>query len=240
MNPSDALLKKLNLHSDLDAADAAAVRKLSCQFRELSPGEDFFHQGERPDASAIVVEGMLARYHSLRAGGRQYLSLHIQGDWPDAQGLFLDTMDHSVCALGKASVCAIPHAELIRLFKERPSLGFAVWRETLIDAAIFREAITNNSRRPGLVRLAHFFCEVYFRAEAVGLTSAGACSLPLNQSQVGEMLGMTLVSVNRHLQSLRKSKAADLARSNLKILDWHKLTSLGEFDPAYLQLASHR
>jgi CRP-like cAMP-binding protein len=240
MHPSDALLRKLKLHSDLDAADAAAVRKLSCQYRELSPGEDFISQGDRPHASAIVVEGMLARYHVLRAGGRQYLSLHIQGDWPDAQGLFLDRMDHSVCAVGKAAVCAIPHAELIRLFRERPILGFAVWRETLIDAAIFREAITNNSSRPGLVRLAHFFCEVHFRAEAVGLASAGACALPLNQTQVGEMLGMTLVSVNRHLQSLRKSKAADWARSTLTIYDWHKLMSLGEFDPTYLQLAAQR
>jgi CRP-like cAMP-binding protein len=240
MNPSDALIKKLQLHSQLDAAEIAAVRRLSCQFRELTSGEDFIKQGDTPHASAVVVEGALVRYHTLRDGRRQYLSLHIQGDWPDAQGLFLDRMDHSVCAAGRASVCAIPHSELLLTFRDHPVLGFAVWRETLIDAAMFRETITNNSSRPGLARLAHFLCEVYFRAEAVGLVSAGSCALPLNQTQIGEMLGMTLVSVSRHLQSLRKSRAVDLARGKLIIHDWHKLTSFGEFDPTYLQLAARK
>ena len=32
------------------------------------------------------------------------------------------------------------HTEMMRAFKARPQLGFAVWRKTLVDAAIFREA----------------------------------------------------------------------------------------------------
>jgi CRP-like cAMP-binding protein len=99
---------------------------------------------------------MLGRYHTMSDGKRQYISLHIAGDWADAQGLFLDHMDHSICAMETASVYSIPHLELFKLFKERPQLGFVVWRETLIDAAIFRMTITNNSSRHGMARLAHF------------------------------------------------------------------------------------
>lgn len=59
-------------------------------------------------------------------------------------------MDHGVCAVGPTIVAFIPHKMIMEAFNRTPSLGFAMWRETLIDAAIFREAITNSasSTRP--------------------------------------------------------------------------------------------
>lgn len=234
MAPSDILLRKLRYHSPIDAADVAAIRRLRCEIRELTAGEEFIRQGDKPKAAAVAIEGILARYHTLGSGARQYLTLHYPGDWPDAQGLFLQSMDHSVCAMGRALVCSIAHDQLMKIFEERPTIGFAVWRETLIDAAIFRESITNNSSRHGAARLAHFFCEQFQRAKFAELADANSCPLPLTQTQLGEMLGMSLVSVNRHLQALRQTKAADLRVGKLYIRSWAKLVSLGEFDAGYL------
>ncbi len=234
MAPSDILLRKLQYHSPIDGADVAAIRRLRCEIREFVAGEEFIRQGDKPKAAAIVVEGIMARYHALRSGARQYLTLHYPGDWPDAQGLFLQHMDHSVCAMGRALVCSIAHEPLMKTFEERPTIGFAVWRETLIDAAIFRESITNNASRHGTARIAHFFCEQFHRAKFAGLADANSCPLPLTQTQLGEMLGMSLVSINRHLQALRQTKAADHRAGRLLIRSWSKLASLGEFDPGYL------
>jgi CRP-like cAMP-binding protein len=231
---SEVMLKKLGRHSRLDAQDIAILRKLSCQLRELGPGEDFSRQGDRPKASAVVMNGMLARYHTLQSGGRQYLSVHIAGDWPDAQGLFLDRMDHSVCAVGRASVCAIPHGELIKAFRERPTVAFSIWRETLIDAALFREAITNIGSRDGVSRMAHFFCEVYSRARAVDLVSDGVCALPFSQTQLGELLGTSLVSTARHLKALRAHGMAEFKNGTLAVRDFRGLSEIGEFDATYL------
>jgi CRP-like cAMP-binding protein len=236
MTTSDVLLKKLNQHSKLEGADITAIRKLSCQLRELQSEEDFIHQGDKPRASALLMEGLMGRYHTLGNGSRQYLSIHFPGDWPDAQGLFIDRMDHSVCALGRASVCAIPHDQLIETFRERPSVAFAVWRETLIDAAIFREAITNIGSRTSVARMAHFFCEVFYRARAVGLIQKESCPLPLSQTQIGEFLGLSLVSVNRSLRFLRGQEVADLASGKLTISDFEKLANIGGFDDTYLHL----
>ena len=122
----------------------------------------------------------------------------------------------------------------MKTFGERPTIGLAVWRETLIDAAIFRESITNNSSRHGTARIAHFFCEQFYRAKFAGLVEANACPLPLTQTQLGEMLGMSLVTVNRHLQALRQTKVADHRAGKLFIRSWPKLASLGEFDSGYL------
>lgn len=234
MAPPDALLRKLRLHSRLDPADTAALRKLSFTYREMASGEDFCRQGDKAVSCAIVDEGMLGRYHTMSDGKRQYISLQIAGDWADAQGLFLDHMDHSICAMGGASVYSIPHPELFKLFKERPQIGFVVWRETLIDAAIFRMTITNNSSRHGVARLAHFFAELHYRAEAVDLVSNSSCSLPLSQTQLGETLGMSIATVNRNLQKLRRSGAADWSGGRLTVKNWNKLTAIGGFEPSYI------
>jgi CRP-like cAMP-binding protein len=232
----DVWIRKLQEHSVLSAADLAALRRLPGIQRTLAPNEDIVRQGDKPTASVVVLQGMVARYHTLPAGRRQYLSLHITGDMPDAQTLFIETMDHAVCAIDDAAVSLVPHASFVALFKERPSMGFAVWRETLIDAAIFREAITNNSGRPLLTRLAHFLCEQFYRARAAGLAEPSSCSLPLTQTQIGEILGASLPSISRALLQLRKKKAMDLRGGQLRISDWDRMVELGDFSPTYLHL----
>jgi len=232
----DIMVRKLSEHSSLDADDFAALGRLTSHGRSLSSSEDFIRQGEKPVVAAVVTSGMVARYHVLRSGQRQYLSFHMTGDMPDAQALFIDRMDHAVCALGEASVALIPHEDITALFKRRPPVGFAIWRETLIDAAIFREAITNNSSRPVKARMAHLFCELYYRARGAGLTRPGACRIPLHQGQLGETLGMSIVTVNRTLQALRRTGAMEFRGGELTVVDWKLLAELGDFDPGYLHL----
>ena len=232
----DIITAKLCRHSELDEPDIAALRTLPVQSRKLRPNEDFIRQGDRPRLSALVTSGMVARYHMLRGGKRQYLSFHMTGDLPDAQTLFIERMDHAVCAIGDATIALIPHEKITGIFQRRPQIGFAIWRETLIDAAIFREAITNNSSRPPLARMAHLFCELYYRARAAGLAKPGTCRLPFHQGQIGEALAMSIVTVNRTIQALRRTKTMEFRDGTLMVFDWRKLAEAGEFDANYLNL----
>jgi CRP-like cAMP-binding protein len=232
----DTLIRKIREHTSLSRDDLEAIRKLTFVKRLLASGEDVVRQGDKPRVSIVVTRGVLARYHTRTGGGRQYLSFHIAGDLPDAQALFLDVMDHAVCAIGAAEVALVPHKDIFDLFERRLSIGYAFWRETLIDAAIFREAITNNSSRPVRTRIAHFFCEQYYRAQAAGIAEAGSCALPLSQIQLGETLGISVVTANRGLQALRRTGAAEFRDGVLTVRNWKKLMQIGEFNPSYLHL----
>jgi len=234
---TDILLRKLKAHTRLSAEDIAAIGRLSHASRPLAGNEDVVRQGDKPKIAVLVVSGMVARYHTRPAGNRQYISFHIAGDMPDSQSLFLDQMDHSVCAVGgHAIVSLFPHHEILRIFEIRPSVGYAFWRETLIDAAIFREAITNNSSRPVRARIAHFMCEQFYRARAAGLGTENSCPLPISQTQLGETLGISVVTANRALQALRRTGAMEFRDGTLTVKNWQKMMSLGEFDPRYLHL----
>jgi CRP-like cAMP-binding protein len=230
------LIRKLREHSRLTAEDLATINVLSHTVRELKSNEDLIRQGDDPDVSAVVLSGMVARYHLLPDGVRQYLSFHMAGDMPDAQALFIEKMDHAVCAIGPALIASIPHKELIAAFDRRPSVGFAIWRETLIDAAIFREAITNNSARSMPARMGHLFCELFYRARASGLTKDNRFAVPISLVQLGETLAMSIASVNRTLQELRASRLMDFQRGLLRVRDWEGLAELAQFNAGYLHL----
>ena len=232
----DIIVRKLKEHSHLHPSDEAALRSLAIRTRRLKPDEDLMREGDDPEVSALVLEGVVARYHALADGKRQYLSFHLAGDLPDLQTLFLKKMDHAICAVGGAQVALIAQEEILELFKHTPPVGFALWRETLIDAAIFRQAITNNSSRPPRTRMAHLFCELYYRARAAGLEKVGSVHLGLHQGQLGDALGMSLVTVNRTLQALRRTSAMEFRNGALTVHDWKRLADTGEFDPSYLHI----
>ena len=103
-HPHDTLIRNLKEHSRLRPEDVAELCNLSLVPKELSPDEDFIHQGDHPKHAVLVVSGMIARYHLLNGGRRQYLSFHMSGDLPDAQALFIERMDHALCSIGPARV----------------------------------------------------------------------------------------------------------------------------------------
>lgn len=230
------LVRNLREHSRLAEEDLAQIVQLPFLVRQFEPQEDLIRQGDVPKHAALVLAGMVGRYHLRSGGSRQYLSFHITGDMPDAQGIFIDQMDHAVCAMGRATVAFIPHGEIVKAFKARPQLAFAVWRETLIDAAIFREAITNNSARPAHTRMAHLFCELFYRARTSSVAEQDSLELPLSLVQLGEALGMAIATVNRTLHRLRATGSVEFRDGLLTVKNWDRLAKVGEFDPLYLHL----
>lgn len=228
------MIKTLARHSSLTNADERAIRRLHPRVSALERDADIVRQGDRPHNCVMVISGMLARYHTRPDGERQYLSLHISGDLPDLQSLFLGVMDHSVCALDEAEIASFPHSEILSLVKRAPSAGVALWRQTLIDSAIFRQAITSLSRRGAGARVAHLFCEQFTRARAVGVAADWSCPFPLSQSQVGQVVGLSLPTVHRATRALHKEHCAEVRGGRLRVLNWQRLCRHAGFDPAYL------
>jgi CRP-like cAMP-binding protein len=230
----ELLIRTLGLHSKLSMRDERAIRALRAQVRTVRRGEDIVRQGDRPNVAVMVISGMLARYHTTQDGERQYLSLHLAGDLPDLQSLFLGKMDHSLCALDQALIAVFRHAEILTLLKRSPSTTIAFWRHTLIDAAIFRQGITRNSTRSAVARIANLFCEQFTRARIVGVATGWSCPFPLSQTQIGQVVGLSIATVNRAAQSLRAEDRAQVRAGRLHILNWRRLCQVCAFEPVYL------
>jgi CRP-like cAMP-binding protein len=232
----DMLIRKLESISRLSNEERRAVEGLPITVRPLGAGQDIVQEKDRPSHCCLLLEGWACRYQLLNEGKRQIFSFHIPGDIPDLQSLHLRVMDHSVCVLTSSTVAFIPHEPLRELTAAFPGIAATLWRDTLVDGAIFRQWMTGMGRRSALGSIAHLFCEMYAKLESVGLARGYAYKLPLTQQDIGDALGLSNVHVNRVLRELRERNLITLQSQRLQINQWTELTKLCNFDSTYLHL----
>jgi CRP-like cAMP-binding protein len=232
----EPFLKRLRLSAEIDAQDEGAIRDLPITVRSVSGGEPIVLIGDRPSMCCLVIDGFVLRSKVAGHGGRQILAFHQPGDIPDLQSLFLHVLDHDVSTLGNAVLGFIPHAPLKKLIRARPNVAQALWRDTLTDAAIFREWICNVGQREAASRLAHLVLELYVRLKAIGRTDGLSFHFPATQTVIAEALGISGVHVNRVFQQLRGEGLLEFDRGKITIADEARLRELADFDPLYLHL----
>ena len=230
------LIRKLDSIADLSDEDRRAIFGLPMTVRKFAADQDIVREGDRPSECCLVVEGFAGSYKHSHEGKRQFMAFYIPGDIPDLQSLHLNVMDHNISTLVPSKLAFIPHAALHEATRRYPGLAAALWRDTLIDAAIFREWIINVGRRPAYARMAHLLCELVAKLRAVGLMVDWSFALPVTQSELGDATGLSTVHVNRTLQELRGNGLIRSQGKTLMIEDWDGLQQAGEFDPTYLHL----
>jgi CRP-like cAMP-binding protein len=72
----------------------------------------------------------------------------------------------------------------------------------------------------------------------VGLADSTGFELPVSQADLGDLLGLSAVHVNRSLQELRRSQLISLSGRWLRIHDMAALRDVSYFDSAYLRAAA--
>ncbi len=220
----------------LSEDERTALAELPMQVQTLRADQDIVREGDRPSRCCALLEGFTCVYKMTRDGKRQITAFHIPGDIPDLQSLHLKVLDNSVSTLTACAVGFIPHEALRDLCRSHPRIADTLWRETLIDASIFREWMLNIGRREAYSRLAHLLCEMVTRMRAVGLVDDQTCELPITQGELADATGISTVHVNRTLQELRGAGLITLRAGALTVNDWDGLKRAGEFDPTYLHL----
>ena len=231
-----ALVRKLESIAPVSDAERQVIVALPITVRHLRADQDIVRDQDRPSQCCAILEGFACRYKVLPGGKRQIFSFHIPGDIPDLQSIYLEVMDHSLGTVVPSKVAFIPHHAVRALIAAHPRIGAVFWRETLIDAAVFREWIANVGRREAYGRIAHLLCEIFVRLRAVGLVNGQTYTLPITQGELGDATGLSTVHVNRTLQELRGNGLITLKSGQLVIDDWEGLQRAGEFDATYLHL----
>jgi hypothetical protein len=70
----------------------------------------------------------------------RYLRSHTAAD---LQTAFLSQMDHELCTLSDARLAFVNHADIHRICQDRLILKDILWRDTLIEDPLLREAFLN-------------------------------------------------------------------------------------------------
>lgn len=234
----EKLLLKLRGRDEVTAQEEAVLRALIQETEQIPARRTIIRRGTPLQRSVLLLEGMMCRYKDLRNGRRQITAIHVPGDFLDLHGFTLKRLDHDVMSLPSSVVGYAPHVELVKITETHPHLTRLLWFSTNLDAAIHREWELSLGQRTGAARAAHLFCELHARLEIVGLARGTTFDLPMNQTELGESLGLTVVHTNRVLRELRQRELATFSKGVVTILDLPAIKNFAEFDPAYLYVTA--
>lgn len=183
---------------------------------------------------------MVFRYRTLGARRRQVLAFQYPGDIFDAYSFVLEIMDHSIGTLMPSRIAFIRHEAMVEVFDRYPRVARAVWKDTLIDAAVFAEWMTNIRAKDPPSQIAHLLCEVFTRLGVVGLAQGDAIMWPISRKDLSDALSIGEEYVGVVLENFRFKGWVSIFEGRLLMHNFEALKELAEFDPTYLHLERPR
>ncbi|AOW25680.1 hypothetical protein AVM11_17530 [Sphingomonas melonis TY] len=232
-----AFHRKLSTLIELDQGEHAILDRLSYVSETYQRRRDIISVGERPSFLCVVLEGWAARYSLRTDGSRRITGILMPGDFCGIHAMSGAVMDHSVTAITTCEIGKIDISELDKALRSEPRLGQALWRSKLIEEAVLRTWLLNS--KDAARSLAHLLCELHARVGQAGLAEGSGCEIPLTQEDIGDVLGLTAVHVNRMLRELREQGLVVLSHMQLMIPNVPALHAAARFDPQYLYLKTH-
>ncbi|HEV2505154.1 MAG TPA: Crp/Fnr family transcriptional regulator [Mesorhizobium sp.] len=233
-------VEKLQGYGSLGEEDVTALLAATVGPRNIAPRKDLIREGDRPGPVFVILDGWACRYKILPNGTRQILAYLMPGDSCDLHVGLLKEMDHSIQTVTEAVVATIDRHLMDSIMDRHPRVAKAMYIAQLVDEGTMRAWITSMGRRSSIERVAHLMCELYLRAQNIGITANTQLELPLSQLLLADSLGMTPVHLNRVLKELRKTGAMTLQRGSLIITNPVTLIQVAGFDENYLHRRMRR
>ncbi|RVQ67093.1 Crp/Fnr family transcriptional regulator [Croceicoccus ponticola] len=197
----------------------------------LERGGQAVIQGVRSAHVYTVLEGVLIRYRLLDDGRRQIINFLFPGDLIGLQSALNEPMTHGAEALTPARLCAFPRDKFRDFISRFTDLSYdLIWLAAKEEAAL-EEHLVALGQRNAKERIAYLALFLIERSEATGRTHGDhRIELSVTQSQIADMLGLSLVHTNRSLQALRREGLVTWSLNTIEIPDMEAVRQYVNFD----------
>lgn len=202
---------------------------------DVPAGRSICKDRERSAQLFLVEAGWVLRSRGLASGRRQIVNYALPGDLVCLDSVVFRSTGVDVSARTTATLVRIDPPSMPELFQHYPGLAAGVAWSVCLEESILAERTVSLGRRDSLEKLAHALCELEARLDRVGLMRGNIIECPLNQEDFADMLGISVIHVNRTFRKLSEEKTAEYRKGQIEILDRARLRELAAFDPGYLR-----
>ena len=231
-----ALVMKMNRLVHLTEEEIVYLEGLQTKTEVVNAGTDLLVEGEDFRSTFIVQSGWAIRYRILRDGRRQITSILLPGDFIGLNVNFRRTANYSVAALTPLDVALVEPTRILEIQQRYPILASALSWATVRDFVILTEHVVRLGRRTAFERTGHLMLELYRRLELVKQTKGNSFTTAMTQTDLADMLGLSVVHVNRCLRKLREADLVTIDNAtNTATVDLSGLEQLADNPDAFLE-----
>jgi CRP-like cAMP-binding protein len=180
-------------------------------------------------APRYIISGWAAHVRELSDGRRQLVQLLLPGD-PLSPPFEAHQPQKILCLNQVQTVDGSAVRSASRDPDRFPGIAAAVELAAAKDRMLLIEQVIRLGRQTAYERIANLFVELHQRCSTVGLVHADSFTFPLTQESLGDLLGLSVVHVNRTLQIMRAESVIQLKHGRLALLNLPRLSDIAQFN----------
>ncbi len=236
----------------LERDDRDLLESITTRERTFEAGQVLVFEDDDAPLLFFVEQGWAAAVRDLADGSMQILDLFLAGQIIGLREITTPDAISSYRALTDLDVRILRKSDMQDLVERSASIRDRVFEAIAREEAWLLERITMLGQRDAAQCLAHLMLELADRlargpaaarssllskngASGAGSAEAGF-ELPLNQEQLGNIVGITPVHVSRTLKQLASEELVEVDRTQVRILDRDRCEAFADYDLRRMRL----
>lgn len=215
----------------LTADDVERMRNLGGAPVEVPRNAVIRSESSAERSMYLLIDGWVLSSMLLRNGERQILKLHLPGDWLGTTSMATDRAVDTLTALTPVTVRKVSLEALGEVLAESPRLMAFSLLSAQKERVTLMDRLATVGRSTAIARLASFLIDLNERLQQVGQAREGRFELRITQEQLGDMLGLTAVHVNRMVRELERRGLIGRSGMMLRLADLAGLNSIAALPP---------
>ena len=221
---ASVLVSYLGAGDSLSADEHALLAGFESRTLEYARGAKVHDQGEVLDSLYIVRDGWLRLDNELLDGRRHIVRTFQRGDVIGLHDLAESRSLTALVACTDAVICPFPRRILAELAIAAPRIVSLLLALSARDQAVLSDLLRITGRLSARERVAYLLLVYLHRARASDASLVDTFPLGLDQSQTGDMIGLTNVSVSKAFVSLESEGLITRHRQFVTLSDIPRLS----------------
>ena len=187
-------------------------------YKTYSAGDTILWRGEPMDFVASVVAGVASLSKTMEDGRTQMVGLLLPSDFIGRPGR--THVEFDVVATTDLTLCRFERKPFEKLIEETPHVAQRLMEMALDELDAARDWMILLGRKTAREKIATFLELLAKRSELDTLEGQVSVSLPMTRDQIANFLGLTLETVSRQLNAMKKDGIIGFSgRKELDVLD---------------------
>ena len=236
MSSGSCLAEHLSNYLELTQDDRERLARFEEEERSYDRAVDIYHAGEERERLFVVKKGWLYSYVDFADGRRQIVKVHTPGDVVGFPDLAYKAATTSLRSCGECTVCPFPKKHVDDVLEESPRLAALLLTVALRDQVILIDTLRAMGRMSARERVAYFLLDVLARLRVMHGAQLRSFHLPLSQTEIGDVIGLTNVYVSKTLGRLEAAGSIRRQGSHVEILEETELKRFTDYTDRYATL----
>jgi CRP/FNR family transcriptional regulator len=209
---------RLSRYGSLSVEEQEFVARMEDSERRVKKGEVILGANEPLDELFVIKDGWAIERSRSRNGRQQSVRIILPGEIVGLSNLGVRLAGNDVVMVTEGVVCPFPKDHMTGVYQKAPRLAALFTAISSLDHVSMADRLALMGSATARERMAHFLVDLHERLLTVNPDIGRRFRLPLRQVDIGEVLGLTKVYVNRLLKAFTDENLIDIQRPYVRLL----------------------